>query len=90
MTVITKDTLIGDVFKYKAGADEVIRSYFGDGCFTCPAVATEPLEMSVAMHGANLEKLLADLNALQDGVTEVTLGPEKSDKKPFFSRLFGK
>jgi len=90
MSEITKDTLIGELLAQKQGADEVIRRYFGNGCFTCPAVTTEPLSMAAVMHGADLEKLLRELNELPDGSSEVKIGPEEENRKPFLSRLFGK
>jgi hypothetical protein len=90
MAEITKDTLIGDLLKQKAGADDVIRRYFGNGCFTCPAVTTEPLSMAAVMHGADLEALLRELNELSDGESTVQVGPQEEKRKPFFSSLFGK
>ena len=88
MSEITADTLIGDLLEQKSGADTVIRRYFGDGCFTCPAMATEPLSMAVVMHGADLEALLVDLNALEDGRTEIATDPAEGKRKPFFASLF--
>jgi hypothetical protein len=73
--MINGDTLIGDVFKLKAGADVVIRKFMGEGCFTCPAVTTEPLRLGAVMHGLNLDDLLDEINALPDGVTDVKIGP---------------
>ena len=87
MSEINGDTLIGDVFKLKAGADTVIRNHFGDGCFSCPAITTEPLSMAVVMHGTDLDTLLAELNALPDGVTEVRIGPAEPPGGGLFSRL---
>ncbi|MBC8365838.1 hypothetical protein H8E52_00360 [bacterium] len=87
--MINGDTLIGDVFKIKAGADTVIRKFMGEGCFTCPAVTTEPLKMGAVMHGLKLDDLLAELNALPDGVTDVKIGaPER--KGSFLANLLGK
>lgn len=90
MAEITKDTLIGEVLKKKAGADDVIRRHFGEGCFTCPAMTTEPVGMGAVMHGSDIEAMLRELNALPDGTSEVKVGPVNEDKKPFLSRLFGK
>jgi len=87
--MITGDTLIGDVFKLKAGADEVIVRHMGKGCFSCPAITTEPLSMAVVMHGVDLADLLAELNALRDGVTDVHIGvPEQ--RGGFLSNLLKK
>jgi len=77
--MISGDTLIGDVFRLKAGADAVIRGHFGEGCFSCPAITTEPLSMACVMHGTDLDNLVADLNALPDGETDIQIGlPERS------------
>jgi hypothetical protein len=87
--MINGDTLIGDVFKIKSGADTIIRKFMGEGCFTCPAVTTEPLKMGAVMHGLKLDDLLAELNALPDGVTDVKIGaPER--KGGFLANLLGK
>jgi hypothetical protein len=90
MSEINGDTLIGDVFKLKAGADAVIRQHFGDGCFTCPAITTEPLSMACVMHGTDLDTLTAELNALPDGVTEVQIGPPQHQGGGLLSRLLGR
>ena len=90
MSEITRDTLIGEVLESKKGADEVIRRHLGNGCFTCPAVATEPLGMGAVMHGADLEAILAELNALPDGSSDVRIGPPQEERKPLLSRIFGK
>jgi len=87
--MIDGDTLIGDVFQMKAGADTVIRRFMGEGCFTCPAVTTEPLKMAAVMHGLTLEDLLKELNALPEGVTDVRLGaPER--RGGFLANLLGR
>jgi len=87
--MITGDTLIGDVFKLKTGADAVIVKHMGQGCFSCPAVTTEPLRMAAVMHAINLDDLLAELNALEDGVTEVKIGPPER-KGGFLANLLKK
>jgi len=87
--MIDGDTLIGDIFKLKAGADQVIRRYMGEGCFSCPAVTTEPLRMAAVMHGLKLEDLLVELNDLPDGITEVRLGPAEH-RGSFLASLLGR
>ncbi|MDP6669150.1 MAG: DUF1858 domain-containing protein [Candidatus Krumholzibacteria bacterium] len=89
MAEITGDTLIGEVFSIKKGADEVIQKYMGKGCFTCPAITTEPLSMASSIHGIDLDALLGELNALEDGVTEISLGPPER-KGSFLSNLLKK
>lgn len=89
MAEITGETLIGDVFKLKAGADEVIRRHLGQGCFTCPAVTTEALSMAAVMHSIDLDTLLAELNALPDGQTDIEIGPGEREGG-FLSGLLGR
>ena len=90
MNQINGDTLIGDVFQLKAGADAVIITHFGNGCFSCPAITTEPLSMACVMHGTDLDTLLADLNALPDGETQVDIGPPEKQGGGLLSRLMKK
>ncbi len=87
MSKIDGDTLIGDVFGLKEGADAVIRKHFGDGCFTCPAISTEPLSMACVMHGGDLEAICTELNSLPDGVTELDLSPPEPKGGGLFARL---
>ena len=89
MSQITKDTLIGDVLNSKADADKIIQAYFGSGCFTCPAVTHEPLHMGATLHNVDLEKMLEELNALEDGTSKSpSTDAEKGEKKSFLSWIF--
>ena len=88
MVRITGDTLIGELLTSKHGADAVIRRYFGEGCFSCPAMSTEALSTAASMHGVDLETLLADVNALDDGRTEFAVNPSDVKREPFFASLF--
>ena len=59
---ITKDMLIGDVLDRDTGAAE----YFfeiGMHCLGCPASRGETIEEACAVHGTDVEELLAKLNA---------------------------
>ncbi len=59
---ITKDMLIGDVLDRDTGAAE----YFfeiGMHCLGCPASRGESIEEACAVHGTDVEELLAKLNA---------------------------
>ena len=61
---ITKDSFIGDVIKSVPGAEEVIRNYFGNGCFTCPGINVESIAFGSTMHNVDPEKVIADINKL--------------------------
>lgn len=61
---ITHDTLIGYVIRDVPGGEDVIRKYFGNGCFTCPGMNLESIAFGAMMHGLELEPILRDLRAL--------------------------
>ena len=61
MTEITKDTLIGDILD----ADRGTAKYFlemGMHCLGCPASRGETVEEACAVHGVDVDKLLALVN----------------------------
>lgn len=66
MTKINKDMVIGDVLDKKPEAQGLIAKYFGTGCFTCPGVRMESLELGAAIHGFNVEDLVNEINALDE------------------------
>ncbi len=63
---ITKDTVIGDVLKQKPGATKVIEKYFGNGCFTCPGMKVESIAFGAMMHNVDPEKIVKEINELED------------------------
>jgi hybrid cluster-associated redox disulfide protein len=58
---ITKDMLISKILEVKPDAAGVLISH-GMGCLGCPSAQFESLEQAAAVHGMDVEKLLADLN----------------------------
>jgi len=62
---ITKNSIIGEVIKEVPGAEEVIRKYFGGGCFTCPGINVETITFGSAMHNVDPEKIVEDIKKLQ-------------------------
>jgi hydroxylamine reductase len=58
---ITKDSVIGEVLRINPGAAPILMS-FGMGCLGCPSSQMETLEQAAAIHGINLDDLLAKLN----------------------------
>jgi hybrid cluster-associated redox disulfide protein len=58
---ITKDSVIGEVLRINPGAAPILMS-FGMGCLGCPSSQMETLEQAAAIHGINLDELLAKLN----------------------------
>ena len=61
---ITKDSVIGDVIKTIPGAEDVIRKYFGSGCFTCPGINMESISFGAAMHNIDPEKIVEEIKKL--------------------------
>ena len=61
---VTKDSVIGDVIKSVPGAEDVIRKYFGDGCFTCPGINMESIAFGSTMHNTDPEVVVADIKKL--------------------------
>jgi hypothetical protein len=61
---ITQETLIGDVIRDLPGGEEVIKKYFGNGCFTCPGMNMESISFGAMMHGQESESILRELREL--------------------------
>ncbi len=64
-TSVTKDSIIGDVIKKSPAAKEVIKKYFGDGCFTCPGINMESLSFGSMMHNIDPKKIVDEINSLE-------------------------
>ena len=64
---ITKNSVIGDVIKAIPGAENVIRKYFGAGCFTCPGINMESISFGAAMHNIDPEKIVEEIKKLKAG-----------------------
>ncbi len=62
---ITKNSVIGELIKEVPGAEEVIKKYFGNGCFTCPGINVESITFGAAMHNVDAEKIIAEIKELQ-------------------------
>ena len=63
---VTKDSVIGDLIKDVPGAEEVIRKYFGTGCFTCPGINVESIAFGATMHNVDPESVVADIRKLAE------------------------
>jgi len=59
--MITKDMTIREVIMAKQEAAEILMIH-GMGCVGCPSSQMETLEEAAAVHGMNLDHLLAALN----------------------------
>ena len=65
-TQFTKDSVIGDIVKHSPSASKVIEKYFGNGCFTCPGMKVESLSFGAMMHNVDPNKIIEELNTLED------------------------
>lgn len=59
-----KDMVIGDVLALDPRAVEVIRKYFGSGCFTCPGMKMESISFGAMMHSIDPDVVVKELNEL--------------------------
>ena len=60
---INKDTVIGDILKIAPQAAPIFMG-IGMHCLGCPASQGETVEQACAVHGVDVESLLAKVNAL--------------------------
>lgn len=58
---ITKDTIIGDILTIAPQTAPIFLS-IGMHCLGCPASRGETVEQACAVHGVNVEELLAKVN----------------------------
>lgn len=61
MKQVTKDMIIKDVLNLDPGCADFLLN-IGMHCLGCPSASGESLEMACAVHGADVEKLVADMN----------------------------
>ena len=63
MTEITKDTIIGDILDICPDAVPLFLE-IGMHCLGCPASQAETVAEACAVHGVDVDKLLAEVNRL--------------------------
>ena len=63
MSQITKDTIIADILHVAPNAVPLFLAQ-GMQCLGCGRARSETLEQACAGHGVDVDKMLADLNAL--------------------------
>ena len=61
MKQVNKDMIIRDVLDLDAGCADFLFA-IGMHCLGCPSASGESLEMACSVHGADVNKLVADLN----------------------------
>ncbi len=60
---ITKDTIIGDILRIAPQAAPIFMG-IGMHCLGCPASQAETVAEACAVHGVDVDKLLAEVNRL--------------------------
>ncbi len=58
---VTKDMIIMDVLKIDVGISKFLLD-IGMHCLGCPSASGESLEQACMVHGADVEKLVNDIN----------------------------
>ena len=62
MAKITKDMTIGEILEIDTGCAPIFFE-IGMHCLGCPSSSMESVEMAAAVHGVNVDELVAKLNA---------------------------
>jgi hybrid cluster-associated redox disulfide protein len=66
MAVVTKDMIIGDILKINVKTAEILLKS-GMHCLGCPSARSETLEQACAVHGADADKIVEEINGLLAG-----------------------
>ncbi|UCD18432.1 MAG: DUF1858 domain-containing protein [Candidatus Zixiibacteriota bacterium] len=68
MLKITKDTTLGEILEKIPQAAPIIMKYFHGGCYQCPGMRMETLEMGAMLHGHDVKEIIAALEkVMQEG-----------------------
>ncbi len=62
--MVSKDMLIGEIVQMNEKYPEILMEA-GMHCLGCPAAAAETLEQACAVHGIDVEELVAKLNSAE-------------------------
>lgn len=66
MSVITRETLITEVLRLVPAAREIFARHGMGGCLGCMAAVNETVAAGARIHDADVELLLAELNAREE------------------------
>lgn len=61
---ISKNMMMGELLKYYPECEPLIRKYFSGGCFGCPSLQLESLEMAAKMHDQDIDRIIADIKKI--------------------------
>jgi len=62
MTLVTKETKIGELLEIDAAAAAPVLMGIGMHCLGCPASQMESIEEAAAVHGVDADELVKQLN----------------------------
>jgi len=77
MSVVTKEMTIGDVMAAYPETEEVFKTHFGQGCFTCPGAKVESIAFGATMHNLDPEVIVADLNRAIEAASQPATAGEQ-------------
>ena len=55
---------IGEIIELVPDSGPLIQKYFHGGCYQCPAMKMETLEMGAMLHGHDVDTIIAELEKL--------------------------
>jgi len=61
---ITKDITMGELIDKVPQSVTIIQKYFHGGCYQCPGMKMETLEMAAMLHGHDIDKIVDEIKAL--------------------------
>ncbi len=61
---INKDTTIGEIIEKIPEASAVIKKFFHGGCYACPSMRLETIEMAAEMHGYDVDEIVSEFQKL--------------------------
>jgi hybrid cluster-associated redox disulfide protein len=61
---ITKDISMGELIEKVPQSISIIQKYFHGGCYQCPGMKMETLEMAALLHGHDINKIVAEIEKL--------------------------
>lgn len=61
---ITKDISLGELIEKVPQSMTIIQKYFHGGCYQCPGMKMESLEMAAMLHGHDVDEIVEEIKAL--------------------------
>lgn len=61
---ITKDIMLGELIDKVPQSVAIIQKYFHGGCYQCPGMRMETLEMAAMLHGHDVNAIVDEIKSL--------------------------